>query len=350
MKKFRIGLVGTGSICNDAHIPPLKSMPEIEIAAICDIDPKALERTKKNLGNETIPAFLDHREMIKAGLGLDAVHVCTPNYAHSFIAVDFLNADVNVFVEKPMSINAEEGRKMLEAEKKSKAVLSVGHCWRYNNEMAALKKFVDAGRLGNIYYAKAISNRRRGIPGWGVFTDLEKQGGGPMIDCGCHALDTALWLVGNPKPISVMGCSYSKLGRNKEIGDMGGAWSWDRDNFNIEDFCTGYVRFENDMTMYIESSFAAHIEKDYFGVQLIGDKGGATTAPLKIFTDENRVMLNITPFYLQPAAPHADEIKDFYKALAEGSEIPIKAWQAYDVIHIIDAIYESARTGETIKL
>ncbi|MBP5273652.1 MAG: Gfo/Idh/MocA family oxidoreductase [Abditibacteriota bacterium] len=350
MKKFRVGLVGVGSICNGAHIPALKAIPEIEIAAICDIDPKALENTKKNLGNENVPAFLSHKEMLEKRLDLDAVHICTPNYAHSPIACDFLAADIHVFTEKPISMTRAEAAKMLEAEKKSKAVLSVGHCWRYNNEMAALKKFVDAGRLGEIYYAKAISNRRRGIPGWGVFCDLEKQGGGCMIDCGCHALDTALWLVGNPRPVSVSGCSYGKLGRNKEIADMGGGWSWDRDNFNIEDFCTGFVKFENGLTMYIETSFAAHIENDYFGVQLIGDKGGATTAPLKIFTDENKVMLDITPHYLQPASPHADEIIDFYTALSDGSEIPIKAWQAYDVISIIDAIYESARTGETVKL
>lgn len=345
-KEIRIGIVGTGSICHMAHIPSIKRIPGIKIVALCDIDPEALKHTMEVLNDPSIQTFNNHKDMLN--LPLDVVHVCTPNYAHSPITVDFLNNGISVFCEKPIAKTAEEGEAMLKAEKNSKAKFSVAHCWRYNNEVIALKKLIEAGHLGEIYFSKVQALRRRGIPNWGVFCDLEKQGGGPLIDIGCHSLDAALYLMGNPKPISVTGSTYRKIGDKPNKASIGPMWDWE--NYSIEDFASGFVKFENGMSMFIEAAFAAHIENDKASVTLLGTEGGAQTQPLKLFSEAEGYLTNITPAYMPNTDVYYEETVDFYNSIKNDLPIPIKGWQAQDVMKIISGIYKSAQTGKTIEI
>ena len=156
---------------------------------------------------------------------IEAVDICTPNDVHSPASVAALNAGKHVFVEKPIARNAEEGQPMVEAARKSGKKLQIGQCIRFEAQAQALKRFVDAGAMGEVYYARAQATRRRGVPAWGAFIDKEKQGGGPLIDIGVHILDLTIWLMGHPKPTSVSAVSYTKFGKREGVFNPWGPWN-----------------------------------------------------------------------------------------------------------------------------
>src|SRR5207245_2925222 len=143
----------------------------------------------------------------------------------------------------PLAMDAKEGKAMVDAARRSGKKLQVGFMTRFQSSAQALKRFAEAGEMGEIYFARAQAMRRRGIPGWGVFTQKDKQGGGPLIDIGVHILDLTLFLMGHPTPTHVSGITYAKFGKRDDIlGLMG---QWDPKKFTVEDFAVGFVRFDN---------------------------------------------------------------------------------------------------------
>src|SRR5206468_1065044 len=155
--------------------------------------------------------FSDYREMLEALTELDAVDVCTPNYLHHEPVIAALQAGKHVIVEKPIAMNGQLGQQMVDAAKTAGKILMVAQNQRFRADAQALKRFIDAGQMGDIYYGRVQAVRRRGIPGWGVFTQKDKQGGGPLIDIGVHMLDLCLWLMGHPKPTAASAKCYTKF-------------------------------------------------------------------------------------------------------------------------------------------
>src|SRR5699024_4627011 len=138
-------------------------------------------------------AFTNHEEMLQE-VELDAVSICTPNKFHAPAAIAALRAGCHVLCEKPPAMTVEEAHQMDIEAKNAGKILTYGFHFRHKPEVETLKRFIDGGELGEIYAAHVLAIRRRGIPGWGVFTNKELQGGGPLIDIGVHMLDTALYL------------------------------------------------------------------------------------------------------------------------------------------------------------
>ncbi|HEY3298087.1 MAG TPA: Gfo/Idh/MocA family oxidoreductase [Armatimonadota bacterium] len=343
--KTKIGIIGVGSIAQGTHIPALRKHPDVEIVAVCDTREDELNKVADDLGVKY--RFKDYEDLLKIE-ELDAVDICTPNMWHSEPTVKALLAGKHVFVEKPIARNSVEGAAMVDAAKKSGKQLMVGYCWRWNPGAAALKRFVEAGDMGEIYYGRVQAMRRRGIPGWGVFTQKDKQGGGPLIDIGCHLLDLTLWLMGFPKPVAVSGLTYAKFGHRGDIlGLMG---QWDHTNFTVEDFAVGLVRFENGASLTIESSFAANIEKDTVTTQLMGTEGGCQLNPLKIFREERRTLVDVTPVHLPTVNWHEAELFEFIDAIRNGKTVPVPGEEGLMVTKIIDALYESASQGKEISM
>jgi len=278
VKKLKVGIIGTGGIAWAVHIPGYQKLEGVEVVAGCDINPEHLKNAMERFG---IPrGYEDYREMLEKE-DLDAVSVCTPNYVHKDPTILALKAGVHVLCEKPIGLNAKEGFEMAEAARKYKKILQVGFCWRWNGAARAIKRYIDDGAMGEIYHSEVIAMRRRGIPGWGVFGEKDKQGGGPLIDIGVHALDLTLWFLGHPKPVSVTGSAYQKFGRREGIiGLMG---QWNRETFTVEDFAAGFVKFENGTSMQIISSFCANRNGDPFNSVLYGTEGGASLSPSAIY-------------------------------------------------------------------
>ena len=220
-----------------------------------------------------------------------------------------------------------------------------------------MKKACENGDLGEIYYAKAHAIRRRAVPTWGVFLDEEKQGGGPLIDIGTHALDLTLWMMDNYEPESVTGSVFRKLADQK---DTGNAWGdWDPKEFTVEDSAFGFIKMKNGAVINLEASWALNtLEVDEAKTSLCGTKAGAD---MKDGLRINRVQygrqcvekpdLNaggVAFFDGAAANPEDTEQKVFYEAIVDGKPLTVEPEQALAVTRILEAIYESARTGKTV--
>jgi predicted dehydrogenase len=347
-KKVRIGVIGTGGIANAAHLPGYSQIPdECEIFALCDIDPVALNKTAEKYP-DVKHKFEDYRKLLEMP-EIDGVSVCTPNYVHCRPTVDALNAGKNVLCEKPIAMNAKEGAEMVQAARKSGKILQIGYNSRFAPSNQALKRFIDAGELGDIYYARAQSLRVRGIPGWGVFIDKSKQGGGPLIDIGVHILDLTLWLMGHPKPVAASGVTYQKLGtRGDLIGFMG---QWDYKNFTVEDMASALIRLDNGASIMLESSFIANLKDEVHTTTLLGTEGGATAHPLTITQERHKSI-----FTYEPKVPNANinthfaEMKAFVECIRDKKEPLVTGEQALMVAQIMDAIYKSSDEGREVAI
>ena len=272
MKKLRVGVVGCGGIANAKHLPAMKKNGNFEIVAFCDlIEEKAL-KAKEEYGTEDALVCTDYKEVLKQDV--EAVYVLTPNSAHAPISIAALDAGKHVMCEKPMAKTYAEAKAMVEAAERSGKILTIGYQSRYRADSAYLKRACENGDLGEIYYAKAHAVRRRAVPTWGVFLDAEKQGGGPLIDIGTHALDLTLWMMDNYEPEMVVGSVYRKLADQKETGN---AWGdWDPNIFTVEDSAFGFIRMKNGATINLESSWALNsLDVKEAKTTLCGTKAGA---------------------------------------------------------------------------
>lgn len=342
---IKVGILGCGGIAGWAHAPAFQAIKGVKMVACSDKD---AERAKAFAEKWCIPRhYTDYRQMLEQE-SLDVLSVCTPNYAHKEPTVLALKAGVHVICEKPMAMNARQAREMLEASRRSKALLTIAHQHRFTREAQALKRFIDAGELGNVYFVRSQALRRAGIPGWGEFHKKAVSGGGVLIDIGVHVIDLCLWLIGTPKLKSVSGAAFRKFGDRRDV-EVVGVGDYKRSEFDVEDFAFGAVRFMNGAMMSIEASWAANIEEDTrITQQLVGEKGGATLYPFKIFTQRHGVLLDITPKITGEFNPYQAEMEWFIAAVRGEKELLVKPEECYVVQQIIDGIYESSRTQKEI--
>lgn len=356
MEKVRIGVIGCGGIANGKHLPAHKANPASELVAFCDIVPERAEKANKEYGNETSKVYTDYKELLK-DKSIDAVLVLTHNSEHCRITVDALNAGKHVMCEKPMAMNFEEAKKMIEARDKSGKILTIGYQNRYRKESLYLKELADQDYFGEIYYAEAIAIRRRAVPTWGVFIDEEKQGGGPLIDIGTHALDLTLFAMNNYEPAYCVGKTYHKL--NKQTG-TGNAWGdWDTEKFTAEDAAFGFVVMKNGATINLRATWALNYANPLEAATTVcGDKAGAELTWHKLRING---VLNGRQYILEPdfngggvaffEGAGGQEPKDleaacFTNAILGKGDLYVTAEQAAVVTRILEGIYESQKTGK----
>jgi predicted dehydrogenase len=348
LRTLGVGIIGSGGIARGAHLPAYKACEGegVRILACADVNPDTARQTAEQF--EIPHIFTDYKKLLEME-EIDAVSVCTPNFLHMQPTIDALEAGKHVLVEKPLAMNAAEGSAMVDAARRTGNKLQVGFHTRFQSAAQALKRFVDAGEMGEIYFARAQAMRRRGIPGWGVFTQKDKQGGGPLIDIGVHILDLTLWLMGHPKPVLCSGQTYAKFGpREGILGLMG---QWDPKTFTVEDFAVGMVRFGNGATLVLESSFVANQEqRDTFNTELFGSEGGCSFSPPKMFFEKHQTLIDATPVFLPQVKAHEAEIRAFVRAILEDTPVPVTGEEALMTTQIIDAIYRSTDMGREVPV
>jgi predicted dehydrogenase len=347
--KLGIGLIGGGGIAQGVHIPGYQKLPEVEFIAVAEPVEATRSAVQEKFGIAATDLYADYKEML-ARDDIHAVSITTPNFLHAQAAIDALNAGKHVLCEKPLAMNAKEGAKMVEAARKNGKKLMCGYNHRFRPEVQTLKKFAENGAFGNMYYARTQALRRRGIPSWGLFVSKEKNGGGPLIDIGVHMLDSTLHVLGFPKPISVSGQTYQEFGKRSDVLGLFG--QWDYKNFTVEDFAVAQVRFENGLTLTLESSFCANIEpSEIMTFQIMGDKGGCELSPLKMYSEQHMTLLDITPKYLPSnVQSHFAQIASFVDSILNDKPVYTPGEEALQITRIIDAIYESSAKGREVKL
>lgn len=344
-RRLRVGVIGLG--IGRMHIEGWRQHPQVEVVAIADADPVRLAEVGEQFG---ISGRHASAEAMLAAEALDVVSVCTPNKFHKALTLAALAAGCHVLCEKPMAMNADEGREMLAAAERAGKRLMINFSYRFSAQSRALKAQVDGGVFGEFYFGRSVWHRRRGMPGFGGwFGTKALAGGGPLIDLGVHRLDLALWLMGYPKPTWVMGATYDPIAR--ELADKAGK------TFDVEDLATAFIRFENGATLALEASWAANIaEAELMETRLLGTRAGLLQRNLNegytfdahIFTE-----LNGAPFDLhlhQAATPAPSAMHDYADAILHDRPHPAPGEEGLVVMELLDAIYESARTGAPVPL
>ena len=353
---IKVAIIGCGGIATGKHLPSLKKIETVELVAFCDVFIEQAQKACEQFGDSNAKVYDNYQELL-LDPSIDVVHVCTANDTHAEISMAALQAGKHVMCEKPMAKKADDARRMMEVANKSGKKLTVGYNNRFRSDSMLLKKMCQEGNLGEIYFAKAHAVRRRGVPTWGVFLDEEKQGGGPLIDIGTHALDLTLWLMDNYEPSVVLGSSFHKLSKREHAANSWG--SWDPEKFKVEDSAFGMIKMKNGATIMLESSWALNIlDTKEARTTLCGTEGGADMVDGLRINGEVHGKLFEKQFKLDPKGA------DFYEGKKESmQDVEMRMWidaiqndtepvvtpkQALVVSELLEAIYESSRTGKAI--
>ena len=350
MEKLKIAIIGVGGI-SGAHIDAYQRNPHVELYAFCEINKERLEQKGAMYGITRL--YTDEDEMLAALPEIDAVSVCVWNCNHAKCAIKALDAGKHVLCEKPIAKTVEEAEQMLAAAKRNNRLLMVGFCCRFGKDAEIIRNYQEKDFFGDIYYAKASQLRRNGNPG-GWFCNKSMSGGGPLIDLGVHMIDLAIWLMGSPTPVAVTGSTYCKFADN-DVSDSVNSDFGDKvedGTFDVEDLAMGTIRFDNGAQLQIEFSWASNVKKETRFVELRGTKAGLNwqDGEVEFYTEEYGKCLDVIPTNYATDREHARNLRHFYDVVIEGAEPCFKPQQGIDMIKILCAVYESARTGREVVL
>ncbi len=345
MQKLRIGVIGLGM--GRHHIAGYQTHPNAEVVAIADLDEQLLKQIGDQYG---VPRRYPSGERMLQQEKLDIVSVATPNKFHQLLTVAALEAGSHVLCEKPMAMNAGEAREMLGAAKRAGRRLMINFSYRFTEQSMALKRQVDDGALGEVYFARTVWHRRRGFPGLGGwFGQKALSGGGPLIDLGVHRLDLALWLMGYPRPLWVLGSAYNHIGA--ALAQERGA------TYDVEDLAAGFIKFENGASLEIEASWGANIrEQELMETRLLGTRGGLVQRNVnetyefeaELYLEQNGSQFDAR---LHPGEkPVRSAMYHLVEALVKGVPHIATGEEGLRVMEILDAIYRSASEGQPVKI
>jgi len=344
-KKLRVGIIGLG--IGRSHIEGWRQHPQVEVVAVADADAQRLDQVGEQY---KIATRYTSAEKMLAVERFDVVSICTPNKFHKELAIAAFEAGSHVLCEKPMAMNAEEGRAMLAAARRAGKRLMINFSYRFSAASRGLKTQVDSGMFGDFYLGRTVWHRRRGMPGFGGwFGTKALAGGGPLIDLGVHRLDLALWLMGYPKPTWVMGNTYDPIARR--LADAAGK------TYDVEDLAAAFIRFENGATLVVEASWAANIqEAELMETRLLGTKAGLLQKNLNegyqfdahVYTEQNGAQFDM--HLHAPTTPAKSGMHDYAQAILTDTPHPASGEEGLVVMELLDAIYESARTGAPVQL
>ncbi len=355
MEKLKVGIIGAGGIAQYAHIPCYQNVEGVEVVAISDINEEKLKYVAEKF---KIPKTFGHWQDLLAQ-DIDIVSICSPNFLHAEQTIAALNAGKNVLCEKPVCLNVQQAEEIFKTVKKTGKKFMVAFNRRFSAESKVLKKLIEKGEFGEIYYVKTSYLRRRGIPGLGTwFTTKKLAGGGPMLDVGVHMLDFVIYLMGGPMPEVVIGTTYNKFKDRAVDGGWPPIESRIRDKktgvFDVEDLASGYIKLSNGATLFVEASWAGNCQPG-LKTTIMGTKAGAEIPdplnpqnPVRIYSEINGILTDITPS-LPKASPYQEEIDHFVECVREDKEPITRKEEVISVIKIIEGIYKSAETGKVIR-
>ncbi len=349
---LNVGVIGVGSISRH-HIEQYLHHKNVHLHAFCDHNIERLQEKGELYNIEQL--YGEYHDLLK-NKNLDAVSICTWNNSHAEIAIAALEAGKHVLVEKPLSMTVEEALAVKEAVHKTGKVLQVGFVRRHSESTKILKEFIDNGDLGDIYYAKASYLRRLGNPG-GWFSDKKKSGGGPLIDLGVHVIDICWYLMGKPKPVSVSGNTYHRLGNRSNIENLSfyKAADYNPELNDVEDLANAIIRFENGASIMVDVSFTLHAKENEVNVKIYGEKAGAEVEPeLLITSEKHNTILNVSPQIdnrsLHFKKAFKEEIDHFVTCCLDGKENIASVDDGVQIMKILNAVYQSAKNGKEVYL
>jgi len=356
-RRLRAGVVGLGW-AGQQHMAAYADLPATDLVALAGRETDILAELGERFAVPPEQRFGDWSDLL-ANADLDVLSIAAPTGLHAPIAVAALDAGVHVLSEKPLAENAEAGERMVEAAERNQRVLDVSFNHRRRGVVKALRRLIDEGTLGPIYYAKAGWVRRQGIPTIGSwFTRRATAGGGPLMDLGVHMLDIALYLLDEPRVRTATAATYAEFGprgrgaavsmATEKTGVVDGG-------FEVEDLSTAFLRLTSGTTLLLESSWAQWVPEDLCYVTVYGADGGAgiTWVPtsshrsMEVWTEHDGHSQRDRP-ELPPDGHHREAVADFLTLVQSGQPSPGRDLLTRSVI--IDACYASAEQGREVEL
>lgn len=359
-RKLRIGIIGTGGI-SGSHIKTYIAQPDVELVAGCDLIPGKAEKKFEEYEVKGAKFFTDYKEMIDT-MNLDAVSVCTYNRTHAECTVYALEHGVNVLLEKPMSVTLDEAVAIRKAEKKSGKIVSVGFQPRFDANMQMIKKIVESGELGRVFYVQTGGGRRHGIPvSWSeTFIENDKAGLGAVGDIGCYSIDLVMNALGNPKPLTVTGTATDYFGTTPEAYSQVGKPECAK-KFSVDDFASAYIRLEGGIVLDFRIAWYMHLDTPGDTI-IMGTKGslripstdcwnGTFTAPMKLYHDvAGEPVETVIPLLPATTDLWNKKIRSFLNAIITGGKAPVPTDEIIYNQAILDGIQRSSECGREVEI
>ena len=344
-RKLRVAIIGGGQVAETVHASYYLTRNDLELVAVVDSQAERAAEFAARLG---IPqAFNDAKDMYRQ-CQPDIVSVCTPNRFHHQHVMQALEHGCHVMCEKPPAMTPEQAAEMRDAARQSGTVLAYDFHHRFATDTQLLRQQVAAGTLGDVYVTTAKALRRCGVPGWGVFTNKELQGGGPLIDIGIHMLDAAMYVLDFPTVRRVHAHSFQRLGNRKHSGQFG---EWDPKTFSLEDALFATIEFHNGGILRLETSFALNIApQSVMNAEFCGENAGATLFPAHIYQDNGGELVTLLQRDVADDRRHVKSMQAFVERVL-GAPVEIAdAEQGYRIQQLVAAIYRAAELGTGIDL
>jgi predicted dehydrogenase len=342
----RIAIIGAGFITRIGHLRGYRAAGA-NVVALCDLIEERARALAEQYGVPKV--YTDWRQMLDFEKP-DVVSVCLPNVLHREPTLAALQRGAHVICEKPLATSLAEAKEMFAAARRNDRLLLTAQNFRFAPAAQLIKRVVEAGELGEIYFSEAVAMRRMGIPAWGAFHYKAASHGGALLDIGVHMLDQTLWLMGNPRPLRVSATVETRWGTRPEIAALRGG-AWDAAKFDVDDFATAFVRLDGGATLLLRASWAAAVEApQVIGSRLVGTHGGAQTSPPAVFRLHHGVFADETFANLPDRNSYEEEFKHFMSVFREGVEPIVREEQTLDVQRVLDAAYRSASQGEEVAV
>lgn len=340
-RNLRVGIVGLGVGCG--HIEPYNAHPRAEVVALCDANADLL--AARSADHRIERTFTEAQALFDSG-EVDAVSIATPNAVHESLTVAALRSGLHVLCEKPMALNAEQAARMLQAARENNRKLAIHYNHRMAANVQAMGRYVEAGELGEVYFVRTVWHRRRGIPAKASFLRFDSAGGGCLIDLGVHIIDIALYLAGFPRVLSVSGQTWKKFDQ-KLVPHLG---------MEVDDFATAMVRCEGGKTLNVEVSWASHHEHPEQMITAVYGTEGGLTRRINHYTDATLTRHavehgNLVDVELKSMPDDVKTVQqDLIDAILEDREPACSGEHGLTLMRILDALYESSRTGQEVRL
>ena len=364
MEKFRVGIIGCGGIAH-SHMRAYTRRDDIEYVAFCDIVPGKAEAFAKEFGIEGAKIYTSHEEMLDKEQ-FDGVSVCTYNRQHAAPTIYALNKGVNVILEKPFAVTLDEAVEMRKAEKASGKILTVGFQPRFDKNMQQIKKIVESGELGRVYYIQTGGGRRRGIPAYTEsFIKDDTAGVGALGDIGCYSLDMVLNAIGYPTPLTVSGFKTDFFGKDPEtFRHRYGNPEHLAEIFSVDDFAGVIIRLEGGIVLDFRISWAMNMNTPGDTI-ILGTKAGlripstdcwngTVGGPMTVYRDCAGQSIEYQIPILKDGPKDGDlwdrKVGSFIKAVREGGTAPVPTSQIIKNQAIIDGIVRSSALGREVEI
>jgi predicted dehydrogenase len=349
--RLKVGVIGGG--VGRLHLTGYQALgDDVELVALCDMN----EIRLNELGDKfNIPLRYTDTDAFLASGEVEAVSICLPNHLHAPVSIAALEAGLHVLCEKPLAENMAPAQKIVEAVAQASTKFMICFNRRYRRDVQWIKKILAEGKLGRIYQVKAGWVRETGIPG-GWFSDKEMAGGGTLIDLGVHMLDSVMWLLDYPTPLTISGNIQANFGPRNIKG-----WGYRKSkSFTVEDSALAFIRLADGVTLNLETSWASHGKPgmDDIFITLMGTQGTvelyipnyASENTLTLYTEAGGVPVVTRPAVKGVGSDHDYAVTEFIKCIREDTAPTASAEQGLVIMQMIEAIYQSAAAGREVSI